>query len=204
MVVYTIGHSTSSTEHFVGLLKQHDISAIGDVRSQPYSRFNPQFNREELKNALGDVGISYVFLGQELGARSDDPNCYESGKVNYDRLAESDAFQKGLARVKKGATSYRLALMCAEKEPLDCHRTILIARYLEDSGIDVHHILWDGSTERHDETIARLTEQLALSEDMFKSADQVAKEAYDLQGFRIAYEPSDYPRPAPQRVGDAK
>src|SRR6266446_5531061 len=126
--VYTIGHSTHTIEKLIALLKDHGITALCDVRSQPYSRMNPQFNREPLKQALRDSGILYVFLGAELGARSEDKSCYRNGQVQYDLLARTDLFKRGIERVKDGAHRYRLALMCAEKEPLDCHRTILVSR----------------------------------------------------------------------------
>src|SRR6266542_183121 len=100
--VFTIGHSTHSQGYFIALLHEHEITALCDVRSKPYSRMNPQFNREELKEALLAHGIAYRFLGKELGARSDDPHCYVDGKVQYDRLAETDLFNKGLQRVLRG------------------------------------------------------------------------------------------------------
>src|SRR5439155_9113013 len=123
--VFTIGHSTHPQERFISLLRQHGITALCDVRSTPYSRMNPQFNREELAGALLAQDIEYRFLGKELGARSDDPHCYEAGKVQYERLAETTQFQYGLKRVLKGMKEgFRVVLMCAEKEPLECHRTI--------------------------------------------------------------------------------
>lgn len=190
MIVYTIGHSTNSISRLIDLLSRHKITAIGDVRSQPYSRMNPQFNRETLKDSLTEAGIAYVFLGEELGARSDDSSCYEQGKISYNRLAKTETFRRGLERIRQGASEFQLALMCAEKEPLDCHRTILVARHLEIQGVEVRHILWNGSVELHRETIERLKSQLNLGEDMFKSTLQVETEAYDLQGTRIAYEPA--------------
>src|SRR5208282_1520645 len=107
--VFTIGHSTHTQERFISLLSLHGITALCDVRSKPYSRMNPQFNREELKRSLRERGIDYVFLGKELGARSEDPACYEHGKVLYDRLARTDLFRLGLERVQKGMKDYRLA-----------------------------------------------------------------------------------------------
>src|ERR1700674_3398382 len=148
-VIFTIGHSTHPQKRFIALLLQHGITALCDVRSKPYSRVNPQFNREELKESLRERCIKYVFLGKELGARSEDPMCYENGKVQYDRLAHTDLFRRGLERVQNGMKDYRLALMCAEKEPLECHRTILIARHLADLGFDVQHIHADGRLESH-------------------------------------------------------
>lgn len=186
---FTIGHSTHNIEKFIGLLKQHQITALVDVRSSPYSRVNPQFNRESLKEVLREQEIAYVFLGKELGARSNDPTCYVRGKVQYDRLAKTDLFSEGLDRVRQGAEKYRIALMCAEKDPLACHRTILVTRHLVGRGMSAQHILEDGSLESHDAAIERLMRQLKLPEgDMFRSRSDWAQDAYRLQGDRIAYE----------------
>ncbi|MGA8768270.1 MAG: DUF488 domain-containing protein [Candidatus Acidiferrales bacterium] len=188
-VVFTIGHSTHPQERFIALLRQHGITALCDVRSAPYSRVNPQFNREELKQALRASGIKYVFLGKELGARSEDPACYEDGKVQYDRLAHTDLFRLGLKRVLKGMKGYRLALMCAEKEPLQCHRTILVARRLVEHGLDVQHIHADGRLESHSEALSRLIRMLSLPEqDMFQSPEELLANAYRRQERRIAYD----------------
>src|SRR5579863_6587355 len=135
--VFTVGHSTHSPERLLELLRQHGITAVGDVRSKPYSRFNPQFNREVIEKTLADHGIVYRFLGEELGARSEDPACYEGGKVQYERLAKTDVFQRGIERVRNGMKACRMVLMCAEKEPLECHRTILVSRQLVVLGIAV-------------------------------------------------------------------
>src|SRR5271155_356133 len=97
--IFTIGHSTHTQEYFISLLSRHGITALCDVRSKPYSRMNPQFNREELEQALAAQRIAYRFLGKELGARSDDPACYEGEKVQYARLAETELFKQGLKRV---------------------------------------------------------------------------------------------------------
>jgi uncharacterized protein (DUF488 family) len=186
-VVYTVGHSNHPIETFLALLARHAITAIGDVRSNPYSRRNPQFNREPLRDALAHAGIAYVFLGAELGARTRDPDCYEHGKVSYERLARTDAFQHGLERVQRGAAEYRLALMCAEKEPLDCHRTILVARHLHERGVAVRHIIADGELEAHEDTIERLKVRLGLAEDLFRAPEAVAREAFEVQGRRMGY-----------------
>ena len=187
--VFTIGHSTHPQEHFIHLLQRHGITALCDVRSAPYSRVNPQFNREELKDALHARGIRYVFLGKELGARSEDPACYEHGRVQYDRLAHTDLFRRGLERVQEGMKKYRLALMCAEKEPLECHRTILVARHLAALGFDVRHIHADGKLESHADVLSRLARMLNLPEqDMFHSREELLADIYRRQEERIAYE----------------
>jgi uncharacterized protein (DUF488 family) len=193
-VVFTIGHSTHSLERFIALLKQHGIGALGDIRSRPYSRMNPQFNRENLKKSLQENGIAYIFLGQELGAQSNDASCYLGGKLQYDRLAQTDLFRQGLERVRVGMQGYRLALMCAEKEPLECHRTILVARGLEALQIKVEHILEDGGLESQNNALRRLLALLRLPEhDLFRSREDMIEEAYRIQGERIAYEASPAP-----------
>lgn len=186
--VFTIGHSNHSIERLVELLALHKITAVADVRSHPYSRFNPQFNRETLCASLKAVGISYVFLGRELGARTGDRSCYLHGKVQFDRLASSELFQQGLARVAQGATRNRIALLCAEKDPLTCHRGILISRHLATQGIDVQHILADGRLEHHDESLSRLLRELDLPGcDLFRSHDDIILDAYERRGQEIAY-----------------
>jgi uncharacterized protein (DUF488 family) len=188
--VFTIGHSTHPQEHFICLLRQHGITALCDVRSTPYSRMNPQFDRGELEKSLLALGIEYRFLGKELGARSDDSHCYENRKVQYERLAETALFKYGLKRVLKGINEgFRIALMCAEKEPLECHRTILVARHLTTFGIDVVHIHADGCLETHDAALSRLAIMLNLPEhDMFHSREELLANVYREQGERIAYE----------------
>ena len=162
---------------------------MADVRSTPYSRFNPQFRREKLQASLAAVGIQYVFLGEELGARSQDPACYDvDGRVSYALLAKTDLFRRGIARLKTGMAEHRISLMCAEREPLDCHRTILVARALEKAGVPVTHILQDGSLESHRHALERLAADLKIvGTDLFRSPDELLEEAYDKQGARIAY-----------------
>jgi len=190
--VFTIGHSTHPQARFLDLLKRHEITAVCDVRSTPYSRTNPQFNREDLKTILQEGGIAYVFLGKELGARSDDDTCYDGGKIQYDRLARTDLFRRGLDRIREGVQSYRIALMCAEKEPLECHRTILVARHLQILNLDVQHILADGALECHEQALRRLMHDFNLPDhDMFRSHDDIVSDAYRLQEKRIAYARSE-------------
>ena len=100
--VLTIGHSNHAAADFLALLRRHAATAVADVRSAPYSRFNPQFNRETLRHALTEAGIAYVYLGLELGGRSDDPACYEDGRIRYDRVAETRNFKDGLRRLESG------------------------------------------------------------------------------------------------------
>ncbi len=186
--VFTVGHSTHTLEVFAALLRQHDVTALADVRSTPYSRFNPQFNRDALERSLSAYGIKYVFLGRELGARSDDRSCYENGRVQYARLARTDLFRSGIERVVRGANDYGVALMCAEKEPLECHRTLLVARALAELGIIVRHILPDGRLESHEATMERLLDVFGLPhQDLFRSKAELIAEALVRQEERVAY-----------------
>ena len=192
-MIYTVGHSNHPIERFLGLLQPHGITAVADVRSTPYSRFNPQFRREKLQAALGSVGIQYVFLGQELGARSQDPACYDSeGRVSYAKLARTELFRKGMARLRTGMAEHRISLLCAEREPLECHRTILVARELVREGVPVTHILGDGSLETHEHALQRLAVSLKLTAtDLFSDSAELLEQAYELQAARIAYVKKD-------------
>ena len=187
--IYTVGHSNHSLTGFLALLSHHDVTAVADVRSTPYSRFCPHFNRDTLTAALKDSGIHYSFLGRELGGRSDDPMCYEDGQVQYELVARTATFRDGLARVVGGTTDYRIVLMCTEKEPLDCHRTLLVARALVADGIDVAHILADGELETHDRAMDRLLAQFDLSPngDLFQPRNELLAHAISLQARRVAF-----------------
>lgn len=188
-MLYSIGHSNHEITAFVELLRQHGITAIGDVRSHPYSRYVPQYSREPLKTALVNGGIAYVFLGKELGARSNNPACYRQGKVQYDLLAQEAFFAEGVKRVIQGMERYVIALMCAEKDPLYCHRALLVARKLFEVGVPVSHIHADGSLETHQAMESRLLALCKLPEgDIFKGREEFVAEAYAIQGERIAYQ----------------
>ena len=186
--ILTIGHSNHALEVFVALLRKHGVTALADVRSAPYSRFNPHFNRKALDSALDARGIAYLFLGRALGGRPEDPSCYENGRVRYDRVAQTALFRDEIERVIQRAKDDRIALMCAEKEPLDCHRTLLVGRNLEAQGVAVAHIHADGSLELHDEAMDRLLDSLKLPRgDLLHSRQELIEEALALKESRIAY-----------------
>ena len=186
--VLTIGHSTHSAEAFLALLRMHGVAALADVRSSPFSRFNPQFNRDALEEFLKVNGIRYAFLGRELGARSEDRSCYDHGRVQYARLARTPLFQSGLDRVLEGAARLRIALMCAEKEPLECHRTLLVAKALAGRGQPVVHIHADGRLETHEAAMERLLDVTGVpKEDLFRSKEELLSEALARQEQRVAY-----------------
>lgn len=187
--VFTIGHSNLEFGKFVALLKQHGIQAVADVRSSPYSQFTPQFNRENLQRALREHGISYVFLGEELGARRSEPECYVNGRAEYPLIAGTPAFIRGVERITQGAAKMRVTMMCAEKDPLDCHRCILVSPRLRERGMSVQHILSDGTLESQEQAEIRLAQSFDLPErELFRSSGEIVAEAYRLQGEKIAYQ----------------
>ncbi|MGV9776608.1 DUF488 domain-containing protein [Streptosporangium sp. NPDC003464] len=189
----TIGHSTHSFSSFLSLLRQHGITAVADVRSIPISRFTPQFNRDIVKRNLYDAGIKYVFLGKELGARTNDATCYVDGRVQYRRLAQTPEFSNGIGRLLKGARTERIAIMCTEQEPLDCHRTVLIARVIAEHGVAIDHIHGDGNTESHALAMRRLMAKFGLDEaDLLYTPAERLEEALSRQECQIAYYNEDF------------
>ncbi len=172
--MFTIGHSRHALPAFLALLRRHGVTAVADVRSAPYSRFNPQFNRASLSDALDEGGIRYAYLGDTLGGRPDDPACYEDGRIRYERVAATEHFKRGLARLVRGAAEHRIALMCAEQEPLDCHRTLLVARALDERGLEVRHIHGDGALETHEQAMDRLLDNAKLpQQDLYQRRDEL-------------------------------
>jgi uncharacterized protein (DUF488 family) len=185
--LFTIGHSTQTLEQFLALLLKHRIEAVGDVRSNPYSARFPQYNREILDRALRMNNVRYAFLGDELGARRAERECYVDGVARYDRIGRTAAFRAGLERVQTGVARFRLALMCSEKDPLECHRTILVCRQLRNH-LDIYHILSDGSLETHSDAENRLmAEEKVPGDDLFSPREELVAKAYDRRGGKIAY-----------------
>ena len=192
MRLFTIGHSNHALDAFLQLLREHAISAVADLRSAPYSRHCPHFSKDPLSRGLGDAGMKYVFLGRELGGRSDDPSCYENGRIRYSRLSRRPEFREGIERLKKGADEHKIAIMCAEREPLECHRTILVSPALEEDGLSVAHIHADGRLETHGEAMDRLLDLVKLPrDDLFRSREEIVAEALLRQEERVAYKFGD-------------
>lgn len=186
--VFTIGHSTHEFLTLVKLLRRHEVTALADVRSVPASRFTPQFNRDRVERGLHEAGIKYVFMGKQLGARTEDASCYVDGRVQYGRLAQTPEFISGVERLLKGAQTERVAIMCTEAEPLDCHRTVLVARVLTEHGATVEHICGDGRLETHTAAMERLMARFGLGEaDLFRTSAERLEEALRRQEHRIAY-----------------
>ena len=197
--VFTVGHSNHPPETFVGLLQRHGVDDVLDVRSSPYSRYAPQFNHDSLEDTLREAGIDYQSLGGVLGGRPSDFSCYdEDGRVRYDFVADTDWFDDGIRAVIHRADERQVVLMCTEKDPLECHRTLLVARALVERGVAVEHILANGRLESHDSAMDRLIGAFKLPHngDMFWSRNDVVGEAISRQAKKMAYvgakQPSGY------------
>jgi uncharacterized protein (DUF488 family) len=162
--IQTIGHSNHSAEHFLYLLKSHQIDVVVDTRSQPYSNYATHFDQSALKQSLTANGYQYLYLGRELGGRPEGDQYYDAkGRVLYHRVAESELFLQGLARLETGMQKFRIALLCAEENPAHCHRRLLITRVLIERGFHVDHIRGDG----------RLQSESDLARELDDSADQI-------------------------------
>jgi uncharacterized protein (DUF488 family) len=185
--LYTVGHSNHDTDHFLGLLREHSVNAIVDVRQFPYSKYVPQYNQEMLRSVLARAEIEYIFMGDYLGARPNDPECYTNGRVDFHKLAKATFFIEGLNRLTRGLKNYRIALMCAEKDPVMCHRTILVCRNMRNPDLQMLHILEDANLEDNRDSETRLLQLHKLWEnDLFRDRHDIIEEAYDRQSGKIA------------------
>lgn len=172
--IFTIGHSNHSLETFLALLKDHDIEVLVDIRSHPNSKYSPQFNGKGLKMALGREAIKYLFLGKELGGHPSGAHYYDvKGHVLYSRVAESLLFQEGITRLEKGIQQFRVAIMCSEEDPAECHRHLLVARVLVGRDVAVYHIRGDSSIQTEDELAAKELAQMGnyVQESLFEQQE---------------------------------
>lgn len=197
--LYSIGHSSQSLEDFLNLLAAHGVNCVIDVRSVPASKYSPQFNQESLKYFLKSHEVQYLHFGDEFGARRTD--CLdENEQVDFEKAVETLLFKKGVERVMKGLEKgFRIAFMCSEADPLECHRFSLVSRYFYERGIDVQHILKDASlvsqADLEKEMIASFlhSRKYHLSEVdyLFGSytEEEQRKDAYRLKNKEIGYKP---------------
>ncbi len=187
--ILTIGHSSQPYESFLEKLAGAGVTAVADVRTSPFSRQFPQFSRDALRADLRADGIEYVYLGTELGGRPASADLYTGGVADYEKMARTKSFARGLDRVVEGARKFKLALMCSEQDPLDCHRCLLVGRALAARGVSVRHILPDNATATQEEIEARLFALSRLtSDDLFEPPAQRLAAAYRQRAMRVAYE----------------
>lgn len=196
-LLYTIGHSRYEFEYFANLLKKFKINYLLDVRSTPYSKYAETFNREQLENSLASEGITYFFMGKFFGARPDNTDLYsKEGYLDFEKTSRSDLFITGMENVKLGLKKgNNIVLMCTEKDPIDCHRAIMVARAFSLEGIDVQHILPDGKLQTQQELDRRLLDryfpdrtQLSLFDYNDPVNDEeIIKSAYRKRNKEIGY-----------------
>lgn len=190
MNIYTIGYAQRAIESFVETLKKNNVNALADVRSLPYSRMFPEYNADHLSETLKKNGIAYIPLGKELGPRSENDDDYlEDGTVSFSKLRTNDLFLSGIQRLKNGLDKgFNIAMMCAEKDHVTCHRNLLISQHLlEDEGFDVSHIKYDGSLELQSQSLNRISEIHGLFPDMFRDQKGCIEEALIRQTLKHSY-----------------
>jgi uncharacterized protein (DUF488 family) len=187
---FTIGHSNHAFEAWLALLRRHAVEVVVDVRSSPYSKYVPQFDRELMQQSLEKAGLRYLFLGAELGGRPANSSYYDGkGHVLYSKLCGDDLFQATIARLENGIERYRVALVCGEEDPAHCHRRLLIGRVLAERGHTMIHIRGDGRQDSDEAVAAEAGKPLVdtqpalfaeLDEDQWRSTASVSpKKAHE-------------------------
>lgn len=190
--IFTIGHSNHALENFLQLLENSKIRVVVDVRSSPFSRHVSHFNRDQIEKALTKKEIKYIYLGQELGGRSSDPADYVGGQIEYKSLASRQTYKTAIQKLVTEMNKAFTTLMCSEKDPLECHRTLLIAQTLSQQNIQVSHIHADGTLENHGDALDRLMQIHNLSEpDLFSTDQERLMRALVMQEKKIAFRMSD-------------
>lgn len=192
--IFSIGHSVLPIDGFTGLLKDAQINSIVDVRSSPFSRYHPHFNRDNLRSHLARNHISYTFLGSELGGRPADPTLYNGNTADYEMMARTDNFASGIGQVVEASKTQTVALMCTEKNPMDCHRCLLVARQLAAEGLEAVHILSDGRQETQVDIENRLME--GVEADLLETSEETLARAYRKRSMKIAFKRQDAPEAA--------
>ncbi|HKQ38998.1 MAG TPA: DUF488 domain-containing protein [Verrucomicrobiae bacterium] len=178
--IYTIGYGARTLEEFIGALKTNHIEYLIDVRTAPYSKFKPEFSKELLQHHLERAGVRYVFMGDTLGGMPKDTCCWTDGKVDYEKLQVQPFFKAGLARVQQGfQQQHRIALMCSEGRPEECHRSKLIGEALAAVNVPVCHIDEDGVLVSQREVIDRLTKGQM---DLFGAPAFTSRKRYGNEG----------------------
>ncbi len=181
---FTLGHSNHSIEEWLALVRQHEIQVVVDTRSSPYSGYVPQFDKELIQRSLEQAGVRYLYLGEELGGRPDNPAYYDAkGRVLYSRLCGDARFLAAIERLESGMERFRVALLCGEEDPAHCHRRLLIGRVLTERGHTMLHIRGDGRLETDAEVAAESRKPLVsgqpalfadLDEDQWRSTASVS------------------------------
>ena len=186
--LFTIGHSNIPADRLIALLRGAGVDAIADVRSIPASRFCPWFSAKNLAPLLAGANLDYAFFGNALGGRPHDPSLYCDGVADYEAMAQRPGFRADLDRLLAMARERRLCLMCSERDPLDCHRCLLVARALAARGVSIAHSLHNGEVESHTATERRLVKAAGEDGDLFVTGhDERLAAAYRRRAGAVAY-----------------
>lgn len=191
-MIFTIGYASLAINDFLRLLSANKIDVVCDVRSSPFSRYSPEYSQRELKKNLNEgAGIKYAFFGDELGARPKRRDVYDGNRADYALISKSDFFQSGIKRLVSGSKDHNIALLCAEKDPIECHRSILVCRELNQYSSNIYHLHQDGTIESQKDLGVRLAETLKMSPPPLLESDEAwtasIERALDEQALRIAY-----------------
>jgi uncharacterized protein (DUF488 family) len=185
--IRTIGYAGHTRDSLLARLKIEHVTAVADIRTYKNSSYWTAFDSDSFGSFLRDNGIAYVFLGDQLGGKPRNPALYPDGKLDYERMAATDGFQAGLDRLERGASKFELCIMCAEKDPMDCHRGLIVAPEMQKRGMDFRHLLADGSSEPHAETEARMIAATNTDgPDLFADPSDTLYRAYAAQRRRCA------------------
>jgi uncharacterized protein (DUF488 family) len=188
--IYTIGSSVHTTDEFISLLNKYQIDAVADVRSVPYSQHTPQYNKEELSRVLKEKTINYLDFSKEFGARRKENDAYTNNRVDFKKVIKLPDFMYGIERINAGIDKgYTIALLCTEKDPLDCHRFSLVSRALIDSlGIIVDHILFDGELLNQHDLEKKMLCDFGFEDDLFDDYKTQLERAYERVSSRVAWQ----------------
>ena len=195
-LIYTIGYTGFTVEELVSRLKQLNINVVIDVRSSPYSERYSDYNKENIEAILSKNGIYYRNYAKEFGARQENRALYsKEGYLDFEKFAKTDAFLAGVEKIKNSvAKGYNIVFLCAEKKPIQCHRTILVARAFYELGYEVIHLVPNNETLSHGEVVSQLLNkycpnigQVGLFDENTKSDDEYIAEAYRMQNKKIGY-----------------
>lgn len=188
--IYTIGCSIHTLDEFISLLNKHNINAVADVRSIPYSQHTPQYNKEVLIKALKGKSIHYLDFSKEFGARRNEEDAYTNNRVDFKKVVKLPIFIHGIERIDTGISKgYNIALLCTEKNPLDCHRFSLVSKALiEKLNINVEHILFNGEIQNHYDLEKKMLCDFGFEKDLFDDYKTLLENAYEKVINRVAYQ----------------
>lgn len=188
--IYTTGYAGHTIPSLVQLLQAIGITVLADVRSTPFSGRRPEMDKPALMQALRDGGMRYIFMGEQLGGRPRNPKLYRAGKIDPQALLAHEGYKTGVARLIAGAAEHTICLLCAERDPISCHRGLYIAESLQEAGMQVRHLIGGEQPEDHQATRARMAELVNMEHaDLFASENARLTMAIEHMREKIAFSP---------------